>query len=187
MGIGAGDLNIKAECRLLIQTCSIEDNHYYNSAEVTRTTTNGSTIYDNNMSIVLPSKCEISFDIQASNVNVSSERRYFILPKSQYSSGTSQPLYALFIQFGSSVLECGKRENGALSVFTGGTHSASNNTYYNVKFIRDNDSIKVYIDDVLWKTGNASFLDNYSDWTLSMIRWSATGTSKIKNVKIKSL
>ena len=58
---------------------------------------------------------------------------------------------------------------------------------FTLKFIRDNDSIKVYIDDVPWKTGNASFLDNYSDWTLSMIRWSATGTSKIKNVKIKSL
>ena len=31
LGIGAGDLNIKAECSLLIQTCSIEDCVLYNS------------------------------------------------------------------------------------------------------------------------------------------------------------
>ena len=60
-------------------------------------------------------------------------------------------------------------------------------SYYNIKYVRDGNSLTRYVDNTLVDTINVDFLDNYNDWTFSMIRWSATGSSKMKNVKIKAL
>lgn len=48
------------------------------------------------MTVTLPTNCEISYDMSVSSVSSGSERRVFLLPKSQFSTGTSQPSYALF-------------------------------------------------------------------------------------------
>lgn len=172
----------------LLETYEVQDCQYYNTNEVTRTTTQGSTIYDNNMSQALPTKCEISFDISSDNVSGTSERRFFILPKSQYSSGTTQPSYSILNQIAGNDLQFIVRENNSFKdVAYALTDTVVNNQYYTVKYVRDGTSVKRYLDNVLIDTITVNFLDNYSDWTLSMMRWAQTGTTKIKNVKIKAL
>ena len=52
-GNGVGDLNIKAECMSLIQTCSIEDCTYYNESAFTSS--------QSSFNVELPSNFEISF------------------------------------------------------------------------------------------------------------------------------
>lgn len=139
------------------------------------------------MSVALPSKCEISFDIWSNNSS-SSEHRFFVLPKSLYSSGTSQPSYALYFDVASSKANIGKRENGStMGMHVSSLPSISLSTYHRVKFIRDGTTVEEYLDDTLLATQSIEWVNNYSDYCLSMMRWSASGTSKIKNVKIKSL
>ena len=188
LGKASGDLYIKAivDSVIFSETYTVEDCLYWNSAEVTRTSTNGSTIYDNTMSVDLPSKCEISFDVSSSNVSGGSERRWFLLPKSQFSTSTTQPTYGLFFQIASSQGIFSGRENNA-NMPGVNTGSVSNNTVYNIKYIRDGTTLQEYINDVLVNTRTVTFFDNYTDWTFSMIRWSATGTTNLRNVKIKAL
>ena len=157
---------------------------YYNTKEVSRTTMNGSTIYDNRMSVKLPTNCEIIFDIYSDNPNASSEHRFFLMPKSQYSSGTTQPTDALLFDFvpnNNSLF--GKRESGTSSHF-GQTLVGGVSTYHTIKLIKTGKEVQFYIDDVLKATETIDWIDDYTDYTLSMMRWNASGTSKIRNVEI---
>ena len=184
---GVGDVTITTECMNLVQTYSIEDCNYYNTNEVSRTTTNGSTIYDNNLSMSLSPNCEISYEIWSNNENTSGEHRYFILPLSQYNSGTTQPQNALYFdQVGGNNGNFGKRENNS-TVPLLKNFSCTGSTYHTIKYVKNGTSVKMYIDDELKVTTSISWIDNYSDYSLSMMRWSSKGTSKIKNVKFKPL
>ena len=186
-GTGAGDVTISAECESLTETYSIEDCNYYNTNEVSQTTTQGSTIYDSNLSQTLPNKCEISYDFYSDNSNTSGEHRFFLLPKSQYSSGTTQPSYALYLdQKGGNKGNIGKRDNGSsVGILTGFTLQVDE--YHTLKYVKDGTSVSTYIDGTLMDTSTYSWIDNYTDYTVSMIRWSSSGTSKVKNVKFKPL
>lgn len=184
---GVGDVTITAECMNLTKTLSIEDCSYYNTNEVSRTTTNGSTIYDNNLSMSLSSNCEISYEIWSDNSNISGEHRYFLLPLSQYNSGTTQPQYALFFdQKGGDNGVIGKRENNSTVAFLN-NFSCTGSTYHTIKYVKNGTSVKMYVDDELKVTETISWIDNYSDYSLSMMRWSSKGTSKIRNVKFKQI
>ena len=186
--VGAGDVVFTAtDGSVTSSTVSVEDCIYYNSSEVSRTTTNGSTIYDSNMSVTLPSKCEISFGFWSNCSNSNGEHRFFLLPKSQFSTGTTQPQYALYIdQRGSNKGTLGKRENnstvGIVSNFTLTTSS-----WHTVKWVCDGTSIGIYVDDTLKSTQTISWIGNYSDYCFSMMRWTSSGTSTMKNAKIKAL
>lgn len=184
---GVGDVTITAECMNLQETFVVEDCIYYNSSEVTRTTTNGSTIYDNNMSVALPSNCEISFDFWSNNSNTTGEHRFFLLPKSQFSTGTTQPQFALFAdQKGGNIGSLGKRENNSTNV-TYANFELTGSTWHTVKWVKNSTSVDFYMDTTLKGNQTLSWLDSYSDWCFSMIRWTSTGTSTMKNVKIKPL
>lgn len=185
---GVGNVQITVDDGSLLQeTYVVEDCSYYNTAEVTKTNSNSSTIYDNNLSQSLSSKCEISFDIWSDN-SIASEHRFFVLPKSLYSSGTSQPSYALYFDVASSKANIGKRENGStIGMPASSLPSISLSTYHRVKFIKDGTTVEEYLDDTLLATQSMEWADNYSDYCLSMIRWNGSGTSKIKNVKFKKL
>ena len=173
---------------LLQETYEVQDCRYWNTSEVTRTTTNGSTIYDNNMSELLPTNCEISFDMWSNHSASSGEHRFFFLPKSQYNSGTTQPSYALYIdQLTSSKINAGKRENSSSQGIGFTQVTATTSTYHTIKFVKNATSISIYVDDVFNCTVSLSWIDNYTDYCFSMMRWSTTGTTKIKNVKIKAL
>ena len=188
---GVGDVTITAECMNLTETYSIEDCSYYNTNEVSRTTTNGSTIYDTNLSQSLPTNCEISYDMWSQSPSDTSEHRYFLMPKNKWSSGTTQPTEALYFDYhtnssGNGQGNFGKRESNStieLSAF----FNAIISTWHTVKYIKEGTTIKMYFDDVLIHTATISWIDNFTDYTLSMMRWKTTGTSKIKNVKFKPL
>ena len=182
---GVGDVTITAECMNLVQTYSIEDCNYYNTAEVTRSSTNGSTIYDNNLSQSLPSKCEISFDLYSDNSKDNGEHRFFLLPKSQYSSGTTQPTNAIYVDALKTKMNIGKRESSTVGLYINLPYGSG--SYRNFKIIKDGTDLTFYIDDNLIGTSTISWIGNHSDYCLSMMRWSTSGTSKIKNVKFKPL
>ncbi len=186
---GTGDLNIHCEALQgsLVSEIYIEDCSYYNANEVSRTTTNGSTIYDNNLSMALPTNCEISHEIWSNNSNTSSEHRYFLLPLSQYRSRATQPQYALFFdQLGGNNGFFGKRENNS-TVALSNNFNCTGSTYHTIKYVKNGTTVEIYVDDELKVTTTISWIDNYSDYSLSMMRWTATGTSKIRNVKFKPL
>ena len=184
---GVGDVTITAECMNLVQTYSIEDCIYYNSSEVTRTTKNGSTIYDNNMSVALPSNCEISFDFWSNNSNSTGEHRFFLLPKSQFSTGTTQPEFALFAdQKGGNIGSLGKRDHNLTNAIYA-NFELTGSTWHTVKWVKYSTSVDFYMDTTLKGNQTLSWLDSYSDWCFSMMRWSSSGTSKLRNVKIKQI
>ena len=139
------------------------------------------------MSEALPTNCEISFDIWSNNSNTNGEHRFFILPKSQYSSDTIQPQYGLYVdQVGGNKGRLGQRNNNSTSDFIE-KYSLTNSSYHTVKIIKTNDSLEFYIDDTLKTTQVLNWINNYTDYCFSMIRWTSPGTSKIKNIKIKTL
>ena len=183
---GVGDVTITVECMNLVQTFVVEDCRYYNSSEVTRNTKNGSTIYDNNMSVALPSNCEISFDFWSNNPD-SGEHRFFLLPKSQFSTGTTQPQFALFAdQKGGDIGSLGKRDNNLTNAIYV-NFQLTGSTWHTVKWVKNSTSVDFYMDTTLKGNRTISWLDSYSDWCCSMMRWSSSGTSKLRNVKIKQI
>lgn len=182
---GVGDVTITAECMNLQETYSIQDCSYYNTTEVTRSSTNGSTIYDNNLIQSLPSKCEISFDLYSDSSSDTGEHRFFILPKSQYNSGTTQPTNAIYVDAYKTKMNIGKRESSTVGLYTNLAYGSG--SYRNFKIIKDGTDLTFYIDDNLIGTSIISWIGNYSDYCLSMMRWTTSGTSKMKNVKFKPL
>ena len=171
----------------LQETYTIEDCIYYHTNEVSRASRNGSTIYDNNLSVALPSKCEISFDFYSTVSSGGYEHRFFLLPKSQFSTDTTQPQYALYVdQKGSNKGTAGKRENNS-TVGIVSNYTCNGSTYHTVKWVRDGTSVKIYIDDELKTTQTITWIDNYSNYCFSMMIWSSTAQSKMKNAKIKPL
>lgn len=183
-GLGNIEVYVKRG-RLSSETYEIEDCLYYNTDEVSRTTTQGSTIYDNNLSQALPSKCEISFDLYSDNNSDTGEHRFFLLPKSQYSSGTTQPTNAIYVDAFKTKINIGKRESSTVGLYTDLAYGSG--SYRNFKIIKDGNDLTFYIDDNLIGTVTISWIDNYSDYTFSMMRWSTSGTSKLRNVKIKPI
>ena len=183
---GAGEVSLTATDGTTTSTAyPIEDCKYYNPNEVSRTTTNGSTIYDDNLSQALGTDYEISFDLYSDNSSDSSEHRFFIMPKEQYSSSTTQPSYGIYIDVVRTKMHIGKRENATTSLFNNLNYGSG--VYRNFKIIKSGTSLTFFIDDDEIGTSTISWIDNYSDYTLSMMRWSSSGTSKIKNVKFKPL
>lgn len=185
--VGDGNVSFRVEYDNSVSNiCTIEDCVYYNTSEVTRTTTNGSTIYDNNLSQTLPTNCEISFDFWSNNSN-KSEHRFFLLPKSQFSTGTTQPQYALYVdQLGSNKGYMGKRENNSTIAMLL-NFDLNGSTWHTIKWVKNNTSVDFYMDTTLKGNQTLSWIDNYSDWCFSMMRWSSSGTSIMKNVKIKAV
>ena len=171
---------------IVSETYAIEDCIYYNTTEKTHTSLRSSTIYDSNMSVALPTNCEISYDLWSNNTNNSSEFRYFVLPKAQTSTGTTQPTYALFCDALYNQVRFGKRDSNN-SYNISNTIPATNSNYHRIKYIRTDTSVEMYVNDNLKHTETINWLDNYSGYCMQMMRWSQSGTSKLRNVKIKPL
>lgn len=183
---GIGDIYVKASVGNIISSeVYIEDCTYWNETETTRIT-NGSTIYDNDMSVALPSKCEISFDECSIKSGSGGQHRFFLLPKSQYSGNIEQPQFAIYFdnETTNNVHTFGKIENDSTIEFI--RESDSLGSYHTIKYIVDETTVQMYFDDALKTTQTLSWISNYSDYCLSMIKWSS-GIPKIKNVKIKPL
>lgn len=138
------------------------------------------------MSLALPSNCEISADLYSNNDIDDGEHRFFLLPKTQYSSGTTQPSYGIYVDALKTKMNIGKRENSS-TVGLYPSLAYGSGSYRNFKILKDGTSLTFYIDNTLIGTSTISWIGNYSNYCWSMIRWSTSGTSKIRNVKFKSL
>lgn len=83
-------------------------------------------------------------------------------------------------------MNLGKRENGS-TVGLYPNLAYGSGSYRNFKIIKDGTDLTFYIDGNMIGTSTVSWIGNYSDYCLSMIRWTTSGTSKLRNVKFKSL
>ena len=187
---GVGDISMTcATSSSESNSVLIEDCLYYNTAEIIQTSSNSSTLYDNNMSIQLPTNCEISFDeCSLAGTGNKGQHRFFIMPKNMYNSGTTQPQSALWFDNDTyaGTMNAGTRTNNGTTYWFNG-YTGVYEEYYNVKFVKQGTSISFYWNNQLWGTNTVSWIDDYSNYTASIMRWSAWGTTKMKNVKIKAL
>lgn len=166
---------------------AIEDCLYYNTTEVTLGSRNSSKIYDSNLELAFPSKCEISFDYQSVKSGNGGQHRYFIMPKTMYNSSTTQPNYGLWSdhETNQNKIGFGVRDNNSTVSHVSDPTTIGN--WDNAKWVKDGTSVKVYYNDALKTTQTLSWINNYSNYCFSMMIWSAQGTSHLKNVKVKSL
>jgi hypothetical protein len=138
----------------------------------------------NDISLTLPSQCEISFDIKSTGGTTSNEHRFFIQPNSLYVSAT-QPRYGFFIDNrGSSTGGIGYRNNGT-TLSIGSTFSTYTvNEYHTVRIVRNGSSLTFHFDGESKGTQAITYLDNYTDWGFYFHLWN-NGTMTVRNLSIK--
>lgn len=172
---------------LVSETFVVQDCDYFNSTEKSHSSTNASSLYDSNLALSMSSNYEVSFDLYSTHSS-GGQHRHFIVSKASYGNGgTTQPNQALWIDTLGSAYDYGKRENNSTVNFNCKEEDISTAQYTNIRMVRDGTTVKIYRDDVLKTTQTITWLDNYSDYSISFMFWSSSGTSKIKNVKFKKL
>ena len=182
---GVGDVTITVECENITETITIEDCIYYNETEKIRTGTYAHSLYDTNLSVTLPTNAEISFDCYVADNN-NYDYRYWLMPKSQFTGNTNYPNYApSYCDRRTDTIATGKRENGTST--SKGSYSLASSNYATIKYVKNGTSWSVYADGTLCYTETLSWIDNYTDYTLSMMKWSGNKTMYMKNVKFKTL
>ena len=182
---GIGDTTITAECNGLTEEVEIEDCIYYNTATNTNSTRSSHKLYDSTLSVQLPSTVEISFDIHTPSVS-NYDYRYWLMSKSQFTGNTNYPTNGLFIDKKDTSIIYAVRTNGSMSPYITGS-VATNYTYATVKYVISGTEVSLYSDDTLVDTRTISWITDYSDYTISMMKWSGSQTMYMKNVKIKPI
>ena len=187
---GVGDVTITAECMNLQETYELHDMYFYRGQEYSLTKSSGSVLnqaFDSNVTLTLPSNCEISFEIYSTGGAFDKEHRLFIQPNSLYVVGT-QPSKGLFVQNTTSSGvngQFGYRDSTTKTIGSGFS-GFSINEYHTVRFVRNGTSVTCYFDDAPKGIGTINFLDDYTDWNFYFHIWN-NGTMKIKNIQIKPL
>ena len=64
--------------------------------------------------------------------------------------------------------------------------SEDNNIYYTYKIEKQGNTVKFYVDNVLWLTKTATFFSSYSSYSIYNIKWGG-GTDYMKNIRLKPL
>ena len=171
-------------CSSTSLTITFQSAVYVRTEEVsyTRDSTYGAyKLYDEDMSIDLPTNCEITFDWKCTGGTSSNEHRLFFAPKKYY-TGSSQPSYGFYIEnYGGSSGATGRRINGSSSNVT--TFTASPNTWYSVKYVIQGTTISFYVDGVARGSYSHSVL-NDTDWCFFFTLWNS-GTMWIRNMLIE--
>ena len=190
MGIGAGDLNIKAECNLLIQTCVIEDCLKYfplidNTHQSAFTIPSGVTSqYSSNgwrisanaykqikLTDKLTSDCSVEFTLEDYySSNMSSYAPVIVY---QYTNGETTPNQELLMNTSSSSFR---------AVGTTINHAMVKGAVYRIEYT--SSTIKIYEDDTLLASANNSVgLPTRFEWHMG-----ANGRYAIyKDLKVKLL
>lgn len=169
----------------LQETFVLEDCRYWNDNEVSVNGSYNHTLYDSNLSVSLPTNAEISFDTTIIYISGDKDYRWWFFSKSQFNSSTTGPNNALFFDKKTSYILYNQRVNGSNKYSSSKRFSAKE--YANIKYVKSGTSIKVYVDDVFMFEDTVSWIDNYTDYTISMMKWSGSEVIKMKNVKIKDL
>ena len=187
---GVGDVTITAKCMNLQETYELHDMYFYRGQEYSLTKSSGSVLnqaLDSNVTLTLPSNCEISFEIYSTGGAFDKEHRLFIQPNSLYVVGT-QPSKGLFVQNTTSSGvngQFGYRDSTTKTIGSGFS-GFSINEYHTVRFVRNGTSVTCYFDDAPKGIGTINFLDDYTDWNFYFHIWN-NGTMKIQNIHIKPL
>ena len=183
---GIGDIEIFARVGTLVSKIyEMQDCGYWNPTEKSLATKNTHMLYDENMAEQLPTNAEISFDVHIPSNN-NWDYPYIFAPKSLFDAN-SFPQYGLFFYKRASSVLCNELVNGTTRYSSDKTHPTTTNQYITMKYVKNGTKISVYVDDSLIYTDTVDWIDNYTDYCVSIRKWSGTSTMYIKNVKIKPL
>lgn len=181
---GVGDVNIEISYGILLQeTYEVQDCFYWNDNEIQITGTNKHTLYDSDLSVALPTNAEISFDVNTVTTSTSKDYRWWFMSKSLF-RGMTYPSDSLYFDKKPSYILYNQRANGS-DKYPAKQFTAS--TYATIKYVKNGTTVKVYVDDTLMFEDTVSWIENYSDYTISAMKWSGSETMKMKNVKFKAL
>ena len=172
LGNGVGDLNIKAECNLLIQTYSIQDCWEYDTNTYNLAPNNALTQI-NGFTFANTGDWEAEWIVKYPQINnrvvlyPSDDSSVFLGVGVNYSSGRNSMI----------VYGYGNDKNvGAMTL----------NTEYTIKMVKEDNSIKVYANDNLIDTRTNISLLTTSNVNIGLRNW-GSGTGTIRNIKVKPL
>lgn len=181
---GVGDVTVEVDYGILLQeTYEVQDCFYWNDNEIQITGTNKHTLYDSDLSVALPTNAEISFDVNTVTTSTSKDYRWWFMSKSLF-RGMTYPSDSLYFDKKPSYILYNQRANGS-DKYPAKQFTAS--TYATIKYVKNGTTVKVYVDDTLMFEDTVSWIENYSDYTISAMKWSGSETMKMKNVKFKAL
>ena len=166
----------------LQETYEVIDSLLYRPSEVSQQGQGGGdyfTLYDNDMSLTLPNKFELSFKFKST-----SSASRFILAPVQYKTSRS-PNYMIGVQQTSDI-RVGLYKTTSVSAV--GTNTSIDGTvYHEWKIIRNGNTFQWYFDGVQVNSDvNLTWFDNYTPHLLGFQYW-YTGTMTVKDILIKAL
>ena len=184
-GEGAGDLYIKSSVDSIISSeIYVEDCLLSRPNEVIQSFTASSdkfTVYDDNLSMSLPSKFELSFAYKVTGNTKG--MRFGLFPFAQKSS--NNPTYCLEIQKTTTKYVGVCRDSSTHAV--GSDTSITGTDYHTFRIVRDGNTFKWYIGDTQLNSDiTLTWFDNYSPYCLGYQYW-ANGTIGVKELKVKPL
>ena len=194
MGNGVGDLNIKAECNLLIQTCRIEDywkiglqssDSWHNiKSPNTGSVSNGEFIGYNK---ILDCDLDWSKDwsIEA-DYKQSAYRVGFIICDESMTTSYDTERYAILLNMPSNPKAQVEYKNSSetLVYSAAGSTTLNYNTYYPIKFVKEGTTISVYFNNVL--LDSRTNVDQINTANIGVYSWDSKN-GYLKNLKIKPL
>lgn len=173
LGIGAGDLNIKAECRLLIQTFVVEDCF---KANLSASYSFGSS--DSKYRIYEIPVCN-AYEITGKLKSTANNRFSVCVKLDNTSDGNSLFRIGAYTTLEALIFDGSGIVIGNL--YRQGSYTA--NTDIPFKMIYDNGTVKLYINDVLVNENTI----NYAPYNLMLHSYTNSKTVSVSDVKIKPL
>lgn len=174
---GVGDVSVVVECRNLQETYTIEDCLISLLPETTITNSSGTKISSIGLDTIP--------NIQNTDFILSFEHKgngtLSIGSKNNWSSSSAN--YRLTLGYADNKHYYSVRTT---STTEGYGSSASTSTNYGYSIVREGTSISFYQGETLISTKTASFLSNYSTWSIYSLIW-GSATSVFKNIKLKPL
>lgn len=179
-------LMILYDCRFLQETYALEDCIIYDTSTHTITgTSNSDTVYSIGID-------DLGYDLSTTDftlewvMNATKQGEQFnIGAKSEWSVSPIKGNYRAYI----GCTGGGKRSYGIRSTSTNGSETGTFNvnTDYSCKIVKESTSFTYYLDNnQLGSRTGVSWWSNYTDWSFYIVQWN-TGTTTIKNIKLKQL
>ena len=169
---GVGDVTLTVECSLLQETYTIEDCVKYDETEYTKSfsSTRTETIYSTSDL----TDCSISLDLKSTTYD------YSCVYGKGYNSESDQIGYGTTNQSYGRIYRTLNGTNNHSNYYS----FNSNNVYYNLKFEKVGNTLKLYLNDNLIDTSTDNAISNLK--YLNFISWRSK-TIYYKNLKIKPL
>ena len=166
------------------ETYSLTDGIYYHANEETliaNVSTDASTTFDNDMSLTLPNKFELTFKLK--NQSITAGARFGLIPTIR--KGTNSPTYSVYGQQTTTKYVGVYRDTSTHAV---GSDTACTGTDYNDwKITRDGNTFKWYFNGTQINSDvTLSWWDNYVPHCLCWQYW-RSGTAYVKEILIKPL